>query len=483
MYLIRCTLIAALGGLLFGFDTAVISGAEQSLRILFNDHYEMLSGFFGSAGFWHGFAVASALIGTIVGAICFSKPADAIGRRSVLLILGALYFISALGSAFAWDFWSFVFFRLIGGLGVGGASVVSPMYIAEISPAKYRGRLVAITQFNIVLGILLAFVSNYFISSLDFGERSWRWMFGVEALPALMFFMFLFSIPKSPRWLLSKGYEDDARDVLSRIGTDGESLGSEINEIKKTLKTEGRHKSERFNWKIYLKPISMAVLIAAFNQLSGINAVMYFAPRIFTMSGFDQSAALLGSVGVGLVNLVITMIAISLIDHFGRKKLMFFGSIGYLLSLGAIAWAFFTYDVQFKLVSDLQSSTDQSGLSEAIAAASFGGNVVLWSLFVFVASHAFGQGTVIWVFISEIFPNKVRAKGIAIASSTLWIMAAVISWAFPIFAEESGGYTFAFYWFCMLAQLLWVIFVMPETKGVSLENIEKHLNLKKTSYS
>ena len=478
LYLVKCSLIAALGGLLFGFDTAVISGTEQTLRTLFDSQYQFFSKkYFGSESFWHGLAVASALIGTIVGALGFGKPADIYGRRAMLFILALLYLTSALGSAFAWDFTSLSVFRLIGGIAVGGASVVSPMYIAEISPAKYRGRLVAITQFNIVLGILLAFISNYAISIVIQDQTAWRWMFGVEAFPALLFFILLFSVPRSPRWLMSKGKREEASEVLSRVGTDNGSVEKEIEEIQETLDLEKEAMRERFRLSRYFRPLSMGVLIAAFNQLSGINAVMYFAPRIFSMSGFDQSAALLGSVGVGLVNLLITIIALSIIDHFGRKKLMLIGSIGYLVSLGAIAVTFYSFDSEFRLVSMLQGSADTNALNLAIENAALGGKIVMWSLFVFVAAHAFGQGTVIWVFISEIFPNKVRARGIAISSSALWIMAACISWTFPIFAEQSGGHIFAFYWVCMLGQLVWVIFMMPETRRISLEQIEKQLKL------
>ncbi|WP_303398524.1 sugar porter family MFS transporter [Zobellia uliginosa] len=477
-YLVKCTLVAALGGLLFGFDTAVISGTEQSLRLLFDGEYQKLSQVFGTVNFWHGLAIASALIGTIVGAMRFGKLADTYGRRKLLMIIGVLYFISAIGSALAYDLSSFVLFRFVGGVGVGGASVISPMYIAEISPAKFRGRLVAITQFNIVLGILLAFVSNYLIAGFELGAVTWRWMFGVEALPALLFFLFLFAIPRSPRWLLVKGYVDEAKKVLSQVGTDSGSIEDEVAEIQNTLKTDERNKGETIFKRRYYKPLFLAISIAAFNQLSGINAVMYFAPRIFGMSGFGESAALLGSVGVGLVNLAVTMFAISIIDRFGRKKLMLFGSIGYLVSLGLIALTFYSYDSEFRLVHELQQGLrDGSDLASAMASAATGGSIIMWSLFLFVAAHAFGQGTVIWVFISEIFPNKVRGKGVSLASSTLWIMAALISWTFPMFAEESGGKIFTFYWVSMLLQLLWVVFVMPETKGISLEDMEKKLNL------
>jgi len=411
--LITATIVAALGGLLFGFDTAVISGTTQWLQQV----YDLSS-------FWLGFTVASALIGTILGAILVGRPADRYGRRSILYILAILYFISAIGSALAWDWFSFLFFRLIGGLGVGGASVVSPMYIAEISPAKYRGRLVAVTQFNIVLGILLAFFSNFIISGLNLGSLEWRWMFGIEAVPAAIFFILLRFTPRSPRWLVANGQVEEAKGVLEHCGTDTGNIEDEISEIQTSLDVEHHSLQEAFFQKKYIKPISLAVAIAMFNQLSGINALMYYAPHIFKMAGAEASSAMLQTVAVGGTNLILTMAALAVIDHFGRKKLMLVGSIGYIISLGMTAWAFYTYGTDF----------NQTG--------SF---IVLMSLLVFIASHAFGQGAVIWVFLSEIFPNRIRARGQALGSFTHWFMAALISWTFPMIAEVSGGHTFAFY--------------------------------------
>lgn len=443
--LIRATIIAALGGLLFGFDTAVISGTTHWLSDVFN-----------LSSFWLGFTVASALIGTIIGAVIISKPSDKYGRRNVLFVLAVLYFVSAIGSAFAWDWISFLFFRLIGGLAVGGASVVSPMYIAEISPAKYRGRTVAVTQFNIVLGILLAFFSNYIISGFDLGQVEWRWMFGVEAVPALAFFFLLFMNPMSPRWLIAQGRIDEAKDVLNSCGTDSGDVDQELKEIQASLDIEHHNLNEPFFSKKYIKPISLAIAIAAFNQLSGINALMYYAPHIFKMAGAGEESALLQTIAVGGTNLLLTMAALLVIDLLGRKKLMLVGSIGYIISLGMTAWAFYTYGDNF----------DETGST-----------VILVSLIVFIASHAFGQGAVIWVFISEIFPNRVRARGQALGSSTHWIMAAVISWTFPMIAEISGGHIFLFYAVCMVGQLIWVLMVMPETKGISLENIQKKFGI------
>lgn len=444
-YVFFSAIVAALGGLLFGFDTAVISGTTNWLEKTFE-----------LSSFWLGFTVASALIGTIIGSIIVGKPADKYGRKNILFVLAVLYFVSALGSALAWDWYSFLFFRFIGGLGVGGASVVSPMYIAEISPAKFRGRLVAITQFNIVLGILLAFFSNYIIAGLDLGAVEWRWMFGVEAIPAIVFFFLLFFNPFSPRWLITVGRVEEAKLVLAKCGTDSENLEDEVLEIQKSLDFEHHKIKEPFYTKTYMKPILLAVGIAMFNQLSGINALMYYAPHIFKMAGAGEESALLQTVAVGGINLVFTMLALLIIDHFGRRKLMLVGSVGYIISLSLTAYAFYTNGTEFTET---------------------GSWIVLISLMVFIASHAFGQGAVIWVFISEIFPNRVRARGQALGSFTHWFMAALISWTFPIFANASGGHTFTFYAICMVGQLLWVIYLMPETKGISLEKIQKQLGI------
>ena len=443
--LISAVIIAALGGLLFGFDTAVISGTTASLQAV----YQLTP-------FALGFTVASALIGTIAGAIVVGRPADRLGRRKVLFIIALLYLFSAIGSALAWNWYSFLFFRFIGGIGVGGASVVSPMYIAEISPARVRGRMVAVTQFNIVLGILLAFFSNYLVVQIDLGDVEWRWMFGVEAFPAAAFFLLLFLTPRSPRWLIGQDREDEARAVLSRLGTDTGNVDQEIAEIQASLDLAHHSLREPFFRKAYSKPILLAVAIAMFNQLSGINALMYYAPHIFKMAGAGEDSALLQSVAVGGTNLVFTMIALAIIDHFGRRRLMLVGSVGYILSLCCTAWAFYAYGTEFT---------------------STGSVVVLVSLLVFIASHAFGQGAVIWVFISEIFPNRVRARGQALGSFTHWFMAALISWTFPMIAAASGGHTFAFYAAMMVLQLIWVLLVMPETKGIPLEQIQKRLGI------
>jgi len=461
-FLLRSAIVAALGGLLFGFDTAVISGAEQTLQEMFAPTYDSLAGtmenlgFLGRPGFWHGCTTASALIGTILGAWLASKPSDAWGRRKTLSLLAILYFVSAVWSALAWDWWSFVLARFIGGLAVGGSSVVGPIYIAEISPAASRGRLVALFQFNIVFGILLAYLSNYTIGALNLGTVEWRWIFGVEAFPAAAFFLLLLGNPLSPRWLMTKGRADEARTILQRLGV--EDVNAEVSAIQESIDLDHHRIREPFFQRKYLKPILLAFFIAMFNQLSGINALLYYSQRIFEMAGASADFARLQSVIVGATNLVFTMLAMAVIDHFGRKKLMLVGSLGYIVSLSTAAWAFYT---------------DR------------GGAIVLVSFMLFIASHAFGQGAVIWVFISEIFPNRVRAKGQALGSFTHWFMCAAISWTFPMLvgradapgANQAGARVFAFYAAMMVLQLLWALFMMPETKGIPLEQIQRKLGI------
>ena len=444
-FLLGATIIAALGGFLFGFDTAVISGTTEWLTRVYALSPSEL-----------GFTVASALIGTIFGAIFAGRPADVLGRRKVLVLIAALYFVSALGSGLAWDWYSFLFFRFVGGLGVGGASVVSPLYIAEIAPARVRGRLVAVTQFNIVLGILLAFFSNYMISRLQLGPVEWRWMFGVEAVPAALFFALLFLVPDSPRWLVAQGLSDQAAAFLGRLGPDTGNVQEEITEIRRSLDLAHHSLKEPLLQRRYMKPVLLAVAIAVFNQLSGINALMYYAPHIFRMAGAGEDSALLQTVAVGGTNLILTMLALLMIDHFGRRRLMLVGSVGYIVSLSGTAWAFYSYGTTFTETGSL---------------------VVLVSLIVFIASHAFGQGAVIWVFLAEIFPNRIRARGQALGSFTHWFMAALISWTFPVIASISGGHAFAFYAAMMVLQLLWVVWIMPETKGIPLERIQQDLGI------
>jgi len=440
--LLGVAIVAALGGLLFGFDTAVISGTT-----------DWLTRQFGLTDFTLGFTVASALIGTMVGSIAVGRPADIFGRRAILFVLAIFYFLSALGCAMAWDWWTFTMFRFLGGLAVGGTSVVSPMYIAEISPAKYRGRLVAITQFNVVLGILLAYCSNYLISSLAgtlLGDAQYRWMFGVQAVPAAVFFCLLFFTPQSPRWLLAKQRVDEARSVLTKYGSDLDNLEEEIKDIQASLDLVHHTLREPFYCRKYRKPILLAVVIAAFNQLSGINAVLYYTPKIFKMAGAGVESALLQSMIIGFTMLVFTVAAMVIIDRVGRRKLMLLGSIGYLLGLAGVTYAFYVGGE---------------------------GSLLLASLLVFTAAHGFGQGAVVWVFISEIFPNRVRARGQALGSFTVWVVNAAISWTFPMIAASAGWMAFAFYALCMAVQLIWVITIMPETKGISLEQIQKKLGI------
>lgn len=427
---------AALAGFLFGFDTVVISGADRQLQLLWN-----------SSDAFHGSVVmAMALWGTVIGALFGGIPTNRIGRKNTLLLIGGLYLVSSLGSALANDPYTFAFFRFIGGLGVGASTIAAPAYVSEIAPAGKRGRLVSLYQFNIVLGILIAFVSNYLLS--DIGPRSWRWMMGVEALPALVYLIFAFNLPQSPRWLISKNRIESAKAVLKLINPakNTEHL------IEKIRTGSGTAQSgETIFMKKYRFPLILAFLIALFNQLSGINAFLYYAPRIFEEAGLAQNTALLSSVGIGVVNLLFTLLGVMLIDRLGRKTLMLYGSFGYILSLSMVTAAFY-FD--------------------------WGGISVPLSLFVFIASHAVGQGAVIWVYISEIFPNHLRPAGQAFGSSVHWILAAVIPSLIPMLFGAVGAWpVFLFFTVMMALQLLFVWFVMPETKGISLEDIQARLKI------
>ncbi len=438
-YVVFSALVAALGGFLFGFDTAVISGAEKSVQEVFN-----------LDGFWHGFTVAIALIGTVFGALFAGKPADLLGRKKCLIIIGVLYAISAAGSALAGTWIPFLFYRFIGGIGVGASSVIGPMYISEISPAHMRGRLVALFQFNVVFGIMMSFFSNYLLSTID--ENAWRWMFGVEFFPALLFFILVLGIPNSPRWLVRQNRIEEARKIL--IATGEMDVESAIKDIAHSVQAVVGAGAARLFTKKYRMPIIFAVLLATFNQLSGINAVMYYAPRIFQMAGIAKDASFLQAVAIGLTNLIVTVIAMSLIDRFGRKRLMIVGSIGTCFALGMVSYTFFTE--------------------------SFAGYDVLVYLMIFQGFFAFSQGTVIWVFLAEIFPNKVRGKGQALGSFTHWAWAAAISWLFPLVAENpaiGGRYSFLFFSLMMVFQLIFAWKIMPETKGKSLEQIERDLKI------
>jgi len=428
------SITAALAGFLFGFDTVVISGADKKLQALWD-----------STDVFHGAVVmAMALWGTVVGAILGGIPTNKIGRKNTLLWIGVLYTVSALGSAFANDPIIFAVFRFIGGLGVGASTIAAPAYISEIAPQKDRGKLVGLYQFNIVFGILVAFFSNYLLNGI--GENAWRWMLGVEAIPALVYTLLVITIPKSPRWLLTKSRNDEALDVLRLIhpGKDVEPLLLEMNS-----EDNSKELGENIFIKKYRFPLLLAFLIAFFNQFSGINAFLYYAPRIFEEAGLGESTALLSSIGIGITNMLFTLLGVFLIDRLGRKQLMFYGSFGYIVSLSLVACAFFF---------------DWGGLSVPVF------------LFLFIASHAIGQGTVIWVFISEIFPNHLRGFGQSFGSSVHWILAAIIPSLIPfLFASIGAGTVFAFFAFMMFLQLLFVAFIMPETKGMSLEELSKKL--------
>ncbi|MFI2742183.1 sugar porter family MFS transporter [Zhouia sp. PK063] len=438
---LQWAIIVSLGGFLFGFDTAVISGAEQAIQSVWGLSTEM-----------HGLAMGMALYGTLVGAIFGGIPSNKYGRRTTLFWIALLFLVSAVGSAIAPEVYSFMAFRFIGGLAVGASSVTAPVYISEISQANNRGKLGATFQLNLVFGILMAYVSNYIISEIGPAE-AWRWMMGVEAFPAIAFALLVRKLPRSPRWLVNKhSAEDEALEILQIInpGTAQEEMSAIKKSISEAEKSSGL--KVKFLSKRYRFPIMLAFFIAFFNQLSGINSVIYYAPRIFSDAGLGEETALFSTIGIGIVNLVFTLIGMYLIDRSGRKKLMLIGSIGYIISLFFVGRAFLTGETE--------------------------GIIVPVLLFVFIAAHAIGQGAVIWVFISEIFPNKVRAYGMSLGSSSHWVFAALITTLFPLVAQApSIGPAKIFFFFCimMVLQLLFVIFIMPETKDITLEEMEKKI--------
>lgn len=425
-------LTAAFAGLLFGFDTAVISGAELAIQ----QTWEM-------NGLLHGLAISSALWGTVIGALFGGIPSDRLGRRPTLIWIAVSYLVSAIGCAFAWDPISFMAFRFIGGVAVGVSSIAAPAYIAEIAPAAWRGRLGALFQTMIVLGILIAYVSNLLLSGTS--HHDWRLMLGAEAIPSALFLCAVLLVPESPRWLLlHKGDEAEARRILAMSGGDFEAVKASI----ESAKTE-RMSLRRFFDGRYRRPILLAFLIAFFNQLSGINAVIYYAPRIFSLTGAEASASLLATVGVGAVNLIFTLVGLLLIDGAGRRKLMLIGSFGYIVSLGLVAYGF---------------GTGQYAL-------------VLPSIFLFIASHAIGQGAVIWVYISEIFPNAARASGQAFGTATHWVLAAALTLFMPVVLETvEPANIFGFFMVMMVLQLVFVTFMMVETRGRSLESLSAELS-------
>jgi MFS transporter, SP family, arabinose:H+ symporter len=432
------SLTSALAGFIFGFDTVVISGADQSIEALW-----------GLSPGMHGIAMAAALYGTVLGALAGGVPTDRLGRRATLLGIGIFYVVSAVWSALATGVYSFIIARFLGGLGIGISTVASPLYIAEIAPAENRGRLAGMFQFNIVFGILVAFLSNALLGGV--GEHSWRWMLGVEAVPALLYTVLCFRIPESPRWLIARKRDRAAGlEVLKHIRPEWTQAEVErqADEIQ-AGSTEGGAAGGFWSGGLRV-PILLAFLIAFFNQLSGINAILYFAPRIFGMTGLESQAALLESVGIGVTNLVFTLVGLWLIDRLGRRTLLLIGSVGYIVSLGLVAWAFFT---------------------EHFA-------IVPVCIFAFIAAHAVGQGAVIWVYIAEIFPNRHRAEGQALGSFTHWLFAALITTLFPkMVSLFEPGFIFAFFCGMMVLQLIWVKFMVPETRGVPLEQMQRRLGL------
>jgi len=434
------SIVVALGGFLFGFDTAVISGAEKSIQQ-----------FWHLSAFSHGLTISIALIGTVIGSLVGSRPSDRFGRKNTLYFVAIAYLLSSLGTALADNWYVFLCFRFMGGLGVGISSVTAPIYISEISPADRRGRLVGLFQFNVVLGILISYLSNFLLSEI--GEASWRWMLGVQAVPSLIFLVLIWFIPESPRWLiLKKGDSAQALSILRIINP--ENCDQELAAIQQSATVElgsAKENDSLFSGK-YNTPVVLAMLFAFFNQVSGINAIIYYAPRIFEMAGLGAHSSLLSTVGIGLINFAFTLFAINIIDKFGRKKLMLIGSFGLIAALLLVAFTF--------------------------ASGNFNGFAIPVYMMVFIAFFAFSQGAVIWVFISEIFPNQVRAKGQTLGSSTHWVMAALIAFSFPYLAENLGGATvFFFFATMMVLQLIFVWKWMPETKGRSLEQMETILTM------
>lgn len=424
---------AALGGLLFGFDTAVISGATQALQARFALTDASL-----------GFTVASALIGTVIGSLLAGAPADRFGRRAVMLSVAIAYVVSSLGTALAASWAMLIAFRFLGGLAIGAASVVTPIYIAEVAPARFRGRLVAMNQLNIVLGILIAFLSNYLIAQALPPERAWRWMFGIVAVPSALYLVVTLLLPESPRWLAIHGARERARATMARLGfLDPEGELARIDAAERRERGAG---DVRLFQPAHRIAIGCAVAIAMFNQLSGINALLYYAPRIFELAGAGADSALLQSIAVGGTNLLFTMLSLFLIDRFGRKPLLYVGSVVCAATLLLVGWQ--------------------------LERAAPDGTLILAGLLGFIAAFAVSQGAVIWVFISEVFPSAVRGKGQALGSTTHWVMAAAITWLFPVVAGSLGGWVFAFFGAMMALQFVWTWRVMPETNGIALEDMD-----------
>ena len=435
--LLKATAVGALGGLLFGFDTAVIAGTTHSLTLKFGLTPRQL-----------GLTVAMALIGTIIGAMSAGIPGQRWGARETLRVLAVFYVLSALGCAFAVNWPMLLIARFIGGLGIGGSSVLGPVYIAELAPARLRGRLVGLFQINIVLGILLAYFSNYEIGKLGLGADEWRWQFGVAAIPAILFLVMLFGIPPSARWLVTQKRVDEARAVLISMGA--EDPENELREIIASVHLEREQTSEPLFVRKYRLPIFLAITIGMFNQLSGINAILYYLNDIFAAAGYSKISGDLQAVAIGAMNLVATLLGMTLIDKLGRKTLLLIGSVGTALCLAGVAKIFFTHTHQ---------------------------NYLIWLLITYIAFFAVSQGAVIWVYIGEVFPNRVRSKGQALGSSAHWIMNAIIAYTFPQVAKSSGAYPFMFFAAMMVLQFFMVLFFYPETKNVTLEQMQRRLGI------
>jgi len=434
-YLLRSTVVAALGGLLFGFDTAVIAGTTAGLTTA----YQLTQGSLGTT-------VASALLGTIFGAMLAGIPGDRLGRRDSLRWTAILYLFSALGAALAWNWYALLSFRFIGGLGIGASSVLGPMYVAEISPARWRGRLVGFFQFNVVFGILLAYLSNYLVSVANLGPLEWRWEFGVATFPSALFLILLFMIPRSPRWLAEKGRVAEAREVLKQTGEP--EYERALHEIRESIKQQQGQVNEALFQQRYRLPIFLAISISMFNQLAGINVILYYLNDIFAHAGFGKLSGGLQAVAVGATNLVFTMVGMAVIDKAGRRILLLIGAVGTAICLGGVAAIFATEKHQHLLV---------------------------WLLVAYIAFFALSQGAVIWVYLSEVFPTVVRAKGQSLGAFTHWAMNALIAWTFPTIAGISGAVPFVFFAIMMVVQFLVVLLVYPETKGVSLEEMQRRL--------
>jgi SP family arabinose:H+ symporter-like MFS transporter len=436
-YLVKATTVGALGGLLFGFDTAVIAGTTSELTDVFHLTPTTL-----------GLTVFIGLVGTVIGAIGSGVLGQRIGGREALRIMAILYTISAVGCAFAWNWDVLMIARFVGGLGIGGSSVLGPVYIAELAPAKWRGRMVGLFQINIVIGILLAYLSNYNITTRNLGATQWRWEFGVAIVPSVLFLVMLYGIPRSSRWLVTTNQNDEAREVLEMMGSPNSQ--AELQEIIDSIHLERGAKQEPLFSGRYNRPIFLAISIGLFNQLSGINAILYYSNFIFASAGFSSSSAALQTVGVGLVNLLATFLGMSLIDKVGRKTLLLIGALGMTVALSGVAWIFYTQTHQALLV---------------------------WLLVLFIIFFAISQGSVIWVYIAEIFPSRVRSKGQSVGSSSHWITNALIAGAFPFIAAHSQAVPFAFFAAMMLLQFLIVLIVYPETKGRTLETIQANFGI------